>query len=97
MVVPRGARWNDPWGGPRSPKPAGVRRVFPRPAPILHCIRIDESRPRRPADDSAEYGAAANAHRARATTTVDELAHHYGFDPHAGLLGGWALVLPAAV
>ena len=27
---------------------------------------------------------------------VDELAHHYGFDPHVGLLRGWALVLPAA-
>ena len=26
---------------------------------------------------------------------VDELAHHYGFDPHVGLLRGWALVLPA--
>jgi len=28
---------------------------------------------------------------------VDELAHHYGFDPHVGLLRGWALALPAAV
>ena len=27
---------------------------------------------------------------------VDELAHHYGFDPHVGLIRGWALVLPAA-
>ena len=27
---------------------------------------------------------------------VDELAHHYGFDPHVGLLRGWALVLPSA-
>ena len=27
---------------------------------------------------------------------VDELAHHYGFDPHVGLLRGWALLLPAA-
>ena len=27
---------------------------------------------------------------------VGELAHHYGFDPHVGLLRGWALVLPAA-
>ena len=27
---------------------------------------------------------------------VGELAHHYGFDPHAGLLRGWALALPAA-
>ena len=27
---------------------------------------------------------------------VDELAQHYGFDPHVGLLRGWALVLPAA-
>ena len=27
---------------------------------------------------------------------VDELAHHYGFDPHVGLLRGWALALPAA-
>ncbi|MCY4661953.1 MAG: hypothetical protein OXF93_19420, partial [Acidobacteria bacterium] len=26
---------------------------------------------------------------------VDELAHHYGFDPHVGLLRGWALALPA--
>ena len=24
------------------------------------------------------------------------LAHHYGFDPHVGLLRGWALALPAA-
>ena len=28
--------------------------------------------------------------------SVDELAHHYGFDPHVGLLRGWALALPAA-
>ena len=28
---------------------------------------------------------------------VGELAHHYGFDPHVGLLRGWALALPAAV
>ena len=28
---------------------------------------------------------------------VDELAHHYGFAPHVGLLRGWALALPAAV
>ena len=27
---------------------------------------------------------------------VDELAHHYGFDPHVGLLRGWAIALPAA-
>ncbi len=27
---------------------------------------------------------------------VDELAHHYGFDPHVGLLRGWALALPVA-
>ena len=27
---------------------------------------------------------------------VGELAHHYGFDPHVGLIRGWALVLPAA-
>ena len=27
---------------------------------------------------------------------VDELAHHYSFNPHVGLLRGWALVLPAA-
>ena len=27
---------------------------------------------------------------------VDELAHHYGFDPHVGLLRGWTLALPAA-
>ena len=27
---------------------------------------------------------------------VGELAHHYGFDPHVGLLRGWALALPAA-
>ena len=27
---------------------------------------------------------------------VDELARHYGFDPHVGLLRGWALALPAA-
>ena len=27
---------------------------------------------------------------------VDELAHHYGFDPHVGLVRGWALALPAA-
>ena len=27
---------------------------------------------------------------------VDELAHHYGFNPHVGLLRGWALALPAA-
>ena len=27
---------------------------------------------------------------------VDELAHHYDFDPHVGLLRGWALALPAA-
>ena len=27
---------------------------------------------------------------------VAELAHHYGFDPHVGLIRGWALVLPAA-
>ena len=27
---------------------------------------------------------------------VGELAHHYGFDPHVGLLRGWALVPPAA-
>ena len=26
---------------------------------------------------------------------VDELAHHYGFDPHVGLVRGWALALPA--
>ncbi|MCY3846797.1 MAG: hypothetical protein OXH69_25025 [Acidobacteria bacterium] len=26
---------------------------------------------------------------------VDELAHHYGFNPHVGLLRGWALALPA--
>ena len=28
---------------------------------------------------------------------VDELARHYGFDPHVGLLRGWALALPAGV
>lgn len=28
---------------------------------------------------------------------VGELAHHYGFNPHVGLIRGWALVLPAAV
>ena len=28
--------------------------------------------------------------------SVDELAHHYGFDPHVGLLRGWALALPTA-
>ena len=27
---------------------------------------------------------------------VGELAHHYGFAPHAGLLRGWALALPTA-
>ena len=27
---------------------------------------------------------------------LDELAHHYGFDPHVGLVRGWALALPAA-
>ena len=27
---------------------------------------------------------------------VDELAGHYGFDPHIELLRGWALALPAA-
>ena len=27
---------------------------------------------------------------------VDELAQHYGFDPHVGLLRGWTLALPAA-
>ena len=27
---------------------------------------------------------------------VGELAHHYDFDPHVGLLRGWGLVLPAA-
>ena len=27
---------------------------------------------------------------------VDELARHYGFDPHVGLLRGWALALPGA-
>ena len=27
---------------------------------------------------------------------VGELAHHYDFDPHVGLIRGWALVLPAA-
>ena len=27
---------------------------------------------------------------------VGELAQHYGFDPHVGLIRGWALVLPAA-
>ena len=26
----------------------------------------------------------------------DEIAHHCGFDPHVGLLRGWALALPAA-
>ena len=26
---------------------------------------------------------------------VGELAHHYGFDPHAGLIRGWALAAPA--
>ena len=30
------------------------------------------------------------------TIPVGELAHHYGFDPHAGLIRGWALVLPTA-
>ena len=27
---------------------------------------------------------------------VGELAHHYGFDPHVGLIRGWALALPTA-
>ena len=27
---------------------------------------------------------------------VGELAYHYGFNPHVGLIRGWALVLPAA-
>ena len=30
------------------------------------------------------------------TIPVGELAHHYAFDPHAGLIRGWALALPAA-
>ena len=28
------------------------------------------------------------------TIPVGELAHHYGFDPHAGLIRGWALAAP---
>ena len=28
---------------------------------------------------------------------VGELAHHYGFDPHAGLIRGWALAAPAVL
>ncbi len=28
---------------------------------------------------------------------VGELAHHYGFDPHVGLIRGWALAAPAAL
>lgn len=31
------------------------------------------------------------------TIPVGELAHHYGFDPHAGLIRGWALAAPVAM
>ncbi|MDE0194850.1 MAG: hypothetical protein OXP08_04815 [bacterium] len=31
------------------------------------------------------------------TIPVGELAHHYGFDPHAGLIRGWALAAPVAL
>ncbi len=34
--------------------------------------------------------------QAAVSVPVDALAHHYGFDPHVGLLRGWALALPAA-
>ena len=31
------------------------------------------------------------------TLPVGELAHHYGFDPHVGLIRGWTLAAPAAL
>ena len=35
--------------------------------------------------------------QAALTIPVGELAAHYGFDPHAGLIRGWALGAPAAL
>ena len=35
--------------------------------------------------------------QAALTLPVGELAHHYGFDPHVGLIRGWALAAPAAL
>ena len=35
--------------------------------------------------------------QAALTPPVGELAHHYGFDPHVGLIRGWALAAPAAL
>ena len=34
--------------------------------------------------------------QAAVSVPVDALAHYYGFNPHVGLLRGWALALPAA-
>lgn len=41
-------------------------------------------------------GALATA-QALVAVPVGELAHHYGFDPHAGLIRGWALAGPAVL
>ncbi len=35
--------------------------------------------------------------QAMLTLPVGELAHHYGFNPHVGLIRGWALAAPAAL
>ena len=35
--------------------------------------------------------------QAMLTIPVGELAHHYGFDPHAGLIRGWALAAPVVL
>ena len=35
--------------------------------------------------------------QAMLTIPVGELAHHYGFNPHAGLIRGWALAAPVAL
>ncbi len=35
--------------------------------------------------------------QAALTLPVGELAHHYGFNPHVGLIRGWALAAPAAL
>ena len=34
--------------------------------------------------------------RSRPSVPVDEIAHQYGYDPHVGLLRGWALALRTA-
>ena len=52
---------------------------------LVRVVAVRAGRRRRRRSGEAAFG-----------VPVDELARHYGFNPHVGLLRGWALALPAA-